>query len=335
MKMDAKKVKYSLLVLAVGILIGFGVVVWVVPENKFIPENDKAGLGTGYLGEEFKYNVEEYKKVEPKLVLYKEIEGFETGFKEASGLFIDGQDKIYVCGDTGVRVFDSKQVFLGEVKSKERITAITVTKEGLIYAAAQDKVLFRNKSFGSKGKKKGEFEYITSMLAAGDRLYIADAGNRRVAIFDLNGKFIKEFGQKDTAKGIKGFVIPGPHMDLALAGDGNLWVADTGRRSLEKYSPEGFLLGSWGKSGVKIEDFIGCCNPCNFTLTKEGTFITSEKGLPRIKIYDKTGKFTGVVAPPSVFSEKCVNMAVAVDSKHRVYALDSVKRSVRRFEKKK
>ena len=335
MEPPENKLKYSLLLLAVGLITGFVLVFWFVPENSFIPENDKAGLGTSSLESKYKYDIEKYKKVDPKLVLYKELEGFKTGFNEATGIYIDENDKIYICGDSGV-IIVNQDGRNKKIKSIEGLTAVAVTTDGVIYAAAGDKVFFGKKdlagSFGIKGKGKGEFEYITSIKIKNDKLYIADAGNRRVTILDLKGKYFGEF-VKEPSKEIKGFIIPSPHMDLFPDNDGNLWVANTGKLRFEKYSKDGVLLSSWGKSGINIEEFIGCCNPCNFTITRDGSFITSEKGLPRIKEYDKTGKFIGVVASPSAFSEKCVNMAVAADSKGIVYALDSVEKKVRMFQK--
>lgn len=336
--MNKKKLKYTLMVLAIGLVAGFAVTFWSVPENKFIPENNKAGLGTAELPPEYKYNIEQYKLVDPKLVLYKEVEGFSTGFSEATGLLIDGAANIYVSGEKGVRVFDANGKLNKELKTEVKVTAVAATKDGVLYMAMKDRVLIKKADaetrFGKKGKGAGEFEYITCMKISNNMVFIADAGNRRVSVFDLQGRFLRDFGKKNTKAGYKGFIIPSPHMDLDFDKDGNLWVANTGLLRLEKYTANGALSEYRGKAGMQQEHFIGCCNPCNFVIDKTGDFITSEKGLPRIKLYAKTGILKGFIAAPSEFNEKCVYMALAVDSKNRVYALDSVKKKVRVFEKK-
>jgi sugar lactone lactonase YvrE len=330
--MEQRKILYSFLVLAVGLLLG------LLVESHFVPEKSKDGLAKETLPDKYKYNIEEYKKVDSGLVIYREIKAFKTGFTEAAGLAIDKNDKIFICGDKGVRIVDPNGILLNEIISAEKITAVAVSGEGVIYAAARDRIFFGKKDFsrdfGKRGRGKGDFEYITGLKTGGDKLFIADAGNRKVTVADLQGKFIADIGGKDAAKGIKGFIVPSPHMDLDIDKVGNIWVANTGLLRLEKYSVDGVLAGCWGKAGAGLDAFIGCCNPSNFVIDKNGDFVTSEKGLPRIKLYDMTGKLKGVVAPPSEFNEKCVYMALAVDSKNRVFALDSVKKMVRVFEKK-
>lgn len=64
----------------------------------------------------------------------------------------------------------------------------------------------------------------------------------------------------------------------------------------------------------------------------DGSFITSEKGMVRIKIYDQSGQLKSVVAPPDLFVEEGKAPDVCVDEKGVVYALDFDKDVVRVFE---
>ncbi|MBM3243119.1 hypothetical protein FJZ31_43220, partial [Candidatus Poribacteria bacterium] len=50
-----------------------------------------------------------------------------------------------------------------------------------------------------------------------------------------------------------------------------------------------------GYLSMDIDGFCGCCNPVNFAMLPDGRFVTCEKGLPRVKIYDADGTFSGVV----------------------------------------
>ncbi|MHC4524382.1 MAG: hypothetical protein ACYSU8_02430, partial [Planctomycetota bacterium] len=93
--------------------------------------------------------------------------------------------------------------------------------------------------------------------------------------------------------------------------------------------------------------FSGCCNPVALAILPDGGFVTAEKGLVRVKVYDADGEFVGVVAGPDQLGwiaplrvcktpEECKSKGfdVAVDSAGRIYVLDTLRNVVRVFEKK-
>ncbi|KAI6661723.1 E3 ubiquitin-protein ligase TRIM71-like isoform X1 [Oopsacas minuta] len=49
---------------------------------------------------------------------------------------------------------------------------------------------------GKHGKKKGKLYYPDGLALDGDKIYIADANNRRIQILSTEGKFIQEFGKE-------------------------------------------------------------------------------------------------------------------------------------------
>jgi hypothetical protein len=55
--------------------------------------------------------------------------------------------------------------------------------------------------------------------------------------------------------------------------------------------------------------------------------------MPRIKLYDQHGQFTGVVAAPDSFTGSTAP-DIAVDKQQRVIALDFERSQVRIFERK-
>ena len=84
---------------------------------------------------------------------------------------------------------------------------------------------------------------------------------------------------------------------------------------------------------MEIEGFCGCCNPSHFTILNDGKFVTSEKGIARVKVYNRLGILESVVAGSDQFIEGTVGLDLAVDSENRIYVLDPVKKMVRIFEK--
>lgn len=49
------------------------------------------------------------------------------------------------------------------------------------------------RAFGRKGRGPGEFDMPSDMDVLGDRLYVADSGNRRVQVLDKNGRYLSGF----------------------------------------------------------------------------------------------------------------------------------------------
>ncbi|MDA3822578.1 MAG: hypothetical protein PF450_08240, partial [Bacteroidales bacterium] len=173
----------------------------------------------------------------------------------------------------------------------------------------------------------------TSIAAGADLLYVADAGNRRVLMYDFDGGLKGEFtGQAESSAG-HGFIVPSANFDLLVNSSGELWVVNPGKHAIENYDNDGNLLKFWQNISMKIEGFVGCCNPAEFAALPDGSFVTSEKGMVRIKIYDASGKMKSVVAAPEKFEEEGHAPEVTVDENGVVYALDFDRSMVRVFEK--
>jgi hypothetical protein len=124
--------------------------------------------------------------------------------------------------------------------------------------------------------------------------------------------------------------------------DGLLRVVNPGRHLIEAYTPIGDREWVWGKTSLKVDGFSGCCNPVSLAVLPDGGFVTCEKGLPRMKVYDADGGFAGVVAGPDELGStdsqagscKMQSFDAAVDSDGRVYVLDTLNNVIRIFEKK-
>ena len=187
---------------------------------------------------------------------------------------------------------------------------------------------------------------LTSIAVAEKDVLVADAGNRIVLRYDAAGKLLGQIGKRDPAKHIPGFVIPSPCFDVAMAADGLVRVVNPGAHRIEAYTLDGDLEAFWGSSGKGIEGFCGCCNPTNIALLPDGRFVTSEKGIPRVKVYRADSKFDAVVAGPDTLAptetileetrpdHKLPVFDVAADSRGRVLVLDPLAVKVRIFEAK-
>ena len=331
----------------IGVLITLAVLVAVVAVVRL----DVLGSKGGGLGKEFKYEVNELARIDPNLILYEESAGaIKTGFANTHGIAVDSKGSVYVAGDKAIRIFAQSGDRLGEVKLDDTPRCLTVTTDGTIYAGLKDHI----EVYDSQGQKQASWEslgqdaILTSIVVSEDNVLVADAGHRIVIRYDTAGDIINEIGKKDSFRNIPGFVIPSPYFDIAVPKDGLLRVVNPGRLRIEAYTLEGDIEFWWGEPSAAVEGFCGCCNPVNIAVLPDGGFVTCEKGLVRVKIYNSEGSFVGVVAGPEQFGaggkssicmlpEECQTggFDVAVDQTGRIFVLDTVDNIVKIFTRVK
>ena len=178
----------------------------------------------------------------------------------------------------------------------------------------------------------GERAVITSLAVSDTRIYAADAGNRIVHCFAPDGRRVGEVGGKDPERGAPGLVVPSPCLDVVLGPGASVWVVNPGRRSIEKYGSDGVFASSWSPEDIELAGFCGCCNPTHIALRPDGSLVTSEKGIVRVKLFGPAGDFMGVVAGPSRFADDEDNLDLAVFSDGRILVLVPGQSELRLYE---
>jgi len=284
----------------------------------------------------FEYNIEYFKHIEPELLKYTEIRQIPLGLLQISGIALDIEDNIYVTGERSVIILLNDGQLQSTISMSYTPLCLDVDKNGDLYLGMKNHIEVYNRD----GIKKAQWEdmgsnaRVTSIKSTDEYIFVADAGNRIVWKYDKSGNYLLKIGEKDESKDIPGYIVPSPFFDVDIDPDGFLWVVNPGRHSLENYTPDGDLRSSWGVFSMTIEGFCGCCNPIHITILDDGKFVTSEKGIARIKVYNRLGNLESVVAAPDQFNEGTVGLDLAADSKGRIYVLDPVKKAVRIFAPK-
>lgn len=270
-------------------------------------------------------------KVPENMIIAKETGRFATGLTDLRALAVGPEDRIYAAGDKSLVVMgsDGKQinkVLLGAVPN-----AVGVAADGTVYVGLMDHI----EVFDAQGVKKAAWDklggaaWITSIAVAPDGIYAADFGNKTVVHLDKEGKLIGRLGGVGPAPGTGKYEVPSPYFDVALDPHGKPWVAHVGKNRIESYKEDGSVDVTMGKQGNNLQGFSGCCNPSHVSIRKDGSFVTSEKGLVRVKIHKPDGELVGVVAPAKDFEKGIHGLDLAVDSKDRILVLDPATKSVR------
>jgi hypothetical protein len=276
--------------------------------------------------------VDQYKEVDGALLSHKETRNFSLGLLISSDMSLHG-NKLYISGNSSLAVLplDGSQATMYEILPGA--TSLEVDDRNIFIGFGNYVAKYSLQGeLLQQWDVLGERTVITNLAIKGDHIYVADAGNRRILIYDREGQQTGEFeGKAETAAG-HGFIVPSANFDLAVNAFGELWVVNPGKHAMENYSDEGRMRGYWESRSFDIDGFLGCCNPARITTMEDGSFVTSEKGLVRIKIYDQSGQLKSVVASPDLFKEEGKAPEVCVDEAGVIYALDFDRDMVRVFE---
>lgn len=98
-----------------------------------------------------------------------------------------------------------------------------------------DRIIFQqdgeNKTFGKKGNAPGAFNYPTDVQWLDGKLYVADAYNHRVQVFDGNGALLQVIGESDKMNASTGLFV----------NKKMLVVTDFENNRVLTYTPDGIL----------------------------------------------------------------------------------------------
>lgn len=294
------------------------------------------------LGAEFTYDVSRFQKTDPALLRYQEESRFACGLSRPRALATAG-GMVYIGGDEGIRKTSESGELLANFKTEQPVHAIALRPNGelLVGEPGAIRVLDAAGSELACWNHLGEKLVPTAIAVTGDAVYVADAGTRVVLKLDPEGKKLIAIGARDPQRDLSGFVVPSPYFCVRMAPDGLLRISNPGEHLIEAFTTDGDREIAWGRGSFAVEGFCGCCNPVSFEVMPDGSFITCEKGLPRVKLYDAHGEFAGLVAGPEAFPEylKTANIGsldthhaglyAALGSNGRVLVLDAVSGTLR------
>ena len=126
------------------------------------------------------------------------------------------------------------------------------------------------RSWGGKGTGPGQFDVAHSIVVdSTGMVYVADRQNRRLQVFDLDGKFIKEWKYAGLPCGL--YLDSSQQMYLATGFAGQILKLDRSGKAIAATGQPGKALGEFGEAhlmtlGPKGEIFVA--DPVNQSLHK-------------------------------------------------------------------
>ena len=105
---------------------------------------------------------------------------------------------------------------------------------------------------GGFGAGAQTFAEPEGVVAAGDRIYVADSGNGRIQVLDFMGRFIAAWPLPGGGRPV----------GIAMGGRGELYVADQAMHRVLVFAPSGQLLATVGAEGRGPGSFRGPSGVC-------------------------------------------------------------------------
>jgi hypothetical protein len=247
------------------------------------------------------------------------------------GVAVDRRDFVYAAGDQEIKVFDDAGRFLRRWSTSKPGLAVAVSGDGRVFSgqAGQVEIFDLEGRLSGTWRDKDRLGLVTAIGFSKGNVFLADARDRCIRRYDAGGKYLNDVGKDNR---MKGFLIPNGVVDFGVDAQGILHAANPGKHRIERYTPEGALLGHFGRfDGRDPAGFSGCCNPTNVAVTDGARVWVTEKAGPRAKVYDSGGKLLEVIAT-GVFDPNCKNMSIAAGSRGRVHVADTVKLQIFVFE---
>jgi hypothetical protein len=299
--------------------------------------------------------------------LFQLVDEFSVGGDIVEALDIDEKGRIYVGGERTLMEVDKIGTPASRFTSEHDILCVKAAPAvGDIAARLYVGTLGGVEVFDPETEERlatwpapEEGPYISSIAVGPATVFVADAGNKVVYRYGLDGELLGEIRERpDDPSDSKVFAVNlSQRLPLAVTPeDGLLRVANPGRHRIEAFTQDGQWEQAltWGEAAPnKSSDpdgssdpagFIGCCNPVDLDLLPDGRFVTTEKIALRVKVYDPEGEFLGFIADETMLLPqddqettvsrigRVIYLRTAIDPEGRVFVLNPDRRAIRVFE---
>jgi hypothetical protein len=127
---------------------------------------------------------------------------------------------------------------------------------------------------GSEGSGNGLHD---TAFDSAEKIYITDAWNNCIQVFNLMGQFLRQFGNRGKGDGELDFPT-----GISIDSDNTVYVVEAGSHRVSVFTREGKFLTSFGSQGYESGQFN---DPYGITVDKQGTIYVTDGSNNRIQIF--------------------------------------------------
>jgi DNA-binding beta-propeller fold protein YncE len=165
-------------------------------------------------------------------------------------------------------------------------------------------------------------------VSADGQVYVFDAKNQRVRVFDNAGEERFEWGEPGEGPGQFNSLGFG---SLALDPDGNVFVVDNGNFRVQKFDSQGNFIQAFGGEGEGSGDFT---HAIGIAVGEGGNVYVTDDTFPFVQIFDNQGNFLrqfgGKGSGPGQFEHAT---GISLDRTGHIYVADYSLKRVQVFDR--
>jgi len=217
------------------------------------------------------------------------LDAHSDRLQQPVGLAVSPEGNLYVSDARlgSVSIYDAGGKFRGYLGKRRResyfeapIGIAVDAATGRIYVcdAGRDMVITLDRKghivahFGKRGggAQAGEFRKPTQIATNGNSLIVLDAGNQRLQILDMKGRFRNQIklAEVDKSDG------------LAVDREGNIYVAQSFLNRIQVFDRDGRSVYRLGKNGTAAEEFQA---PCGLWIDPRDGLYVADSGNHRVQ----------------------------------------------------
>ncbi|MCZ6501249.1 MAG: NHL repeat-containing protein [Gammaproteobacteria bacterium] len=189
------------------------------------------------------------------------------------------------------------------------------------------------RQFSGTGQEASTLKRPMNLALLNDRLYVADYWQDRIFVFTLAGELVRLIGEAGSGPGQ--FNAPG---GLAVASNGDLYIADFYNQRVQQLNNEGGFIRQWGTTG-KVGILSGQLNyPTDVAVSRDGRLFVADGYNDRIQVFSSSGEFITRWGGPLGLNIKGpfngwfqTISSIEVDGSDFVYAADFYNSRVQKF----